>query len=174
MSVLVCNEKMARSIYKKIILIIILVLCMSLFAFKSTFVRTVHSEIPKPTDVPVTKPKEAMQGSRHPIFNISYLKNNCTAKLDDIRSRNFDLRVFVFTYNRASSVRRLLSSLNVAKYENSSVMLEVWIDRSIDGKVDKDTLDVVKKFIFDPGIFRVCVHEKHVGILGQWLIVSMV
>ena len=111
---------------------------------------------------------------RHPTFNVSYLRNRCSQSYrTKLTNDSVDLRVFVFTFNRAASVKRLLASLNTAQYGTSVVSLEVWIDRSVEGKVDEETLKTVEGFKFDHGIFRVCVHEKHVGILGQWLIVSI-
>jgi len=81
----------------------------------------------------------------------------------------FDLRVIVIVFNRAKSMLRLLDSLNVAEYGNDSVKIEVWIDRSKDGIVDKITLETAKSFVFKHGNYSVMTHDKHVGIYGQWL-----
>ena len=107
-------------------------------------------------------------------FDTSILKNRCNASYETETShrKSVDLRLFVLTYNRPDSVLRLLHSLNAAKYGNSSVILEVWVDRSVSGDVDKGTIAVLKNFVFKHGGYRVCVQTKHAGIIGQWLTVS--
>ena len=81
----------------------------------------------------------------------------------------FDLRVIVIVFNRAKSMLRLLDSLNVAEYGKDRVKVEVWIDRSKNGKVDKITLETANSFVFKHGNYSVLNHDKHAGIYGQWL-----
>ena len=75
----------------------------------------------------------------------------------------------VITYNRAKSLMRLLNSINKAKYFNDSILLEVWIDRSKDGKINTTTLKAANKFKFTHGEYSVNCQPYHAGIIGQWI-----
>ncbi|XP_060597005.1 uncharacterized protein LOC132750932 [Ruditapes philippinarum] len=82
---------------------------------------------------------------------------------------SFDLRIIVLVYDRAKSLQRLLNSLNEAEYASDIIKLEIWIDRSEDGSVDKITLQAAINFNYLHGDCEVIVHQHHVGIVGQWL-----
>ncbi|XP_033725644.1 uncharacterized protein LOC117315522 [Pecten maximus] len=57
---------------------------------------------------------------------------------------DLDLRVIVITFDRASSVERLLTSLNNANYLGDKVAIDVWIDRSKSGVIHEETYKKVK------------------------------
>ncbi|XP_071138986.1 uncharacterized protein [Mytilus edulis] len=79
------------------------------------------------------------------------------------------LRIMVITYNRAESMLRLLKSLNNVDYLDDRVVLEIWVDRSKDGVIDKKTFDTARNFSFEKGFKTVHQQDKHVGIYGQWI-----
>ncbi|CAC5405261.1 unnamed protein product [Mytilus coruscus] len=79
------------------------------------------------------------------------------------------LRIMVITYNRAESMLRLLNSLNKVDYLDDRVVLEIWVDRSKDGVIDKKTFGTARNFSFEKGFKTVHQQDKHVGIYGQWI-----
>ncbi|KAK3094640.1 hypothetical protein FSP39_004315 [Pinctada imbricata] len=80
-----------------------------------------------------------------------------------------DFRIISLVFNRASSLKRQLDSLNTAEYFGDNVLVEIWIDRSKkDGKIDPKTYLVAKNFTFKYGDVRVHNHTRHVGLYGQW------
>ncbi|KAH3695356.1 hypothetical protein DPMN_082813 [Dreissena polymorpha] len=83
-----------------------------------------------------------------------------------------DLRIIVITYNRPKAALRLLDSISKAHFEGDSILLEVWIDMSRNGKVSQETVAALSNFRFSSGECHIHVHKEHVGITGQWLHVS--
>jgi hypothetical protein len=64
----------------------------------------------------------------------------------------------------------LLESLDRLEMDGDRAMLEIWIDREKHTDVvDCETLKVAAFFKWSRGVRRVHVHEKHVGIYGQWI-----
>ncbi|KAK3094122.1 hypothetical protein FSP39_024369, partial [Pinctada imbricata] len=93
--------------------------------------------------------------------------------IDDIKPppwhKPVDLRIISLVFNRASSLKRQLDSLNTAEYFGDKVLLEVWIDRSKkNGNIDSETYLVAKNFTFKYGDVRIHNHTRHVGLYGQW------
>ncbi len=84
-------------------------------------------------------------------------------------SDNVDLRVIVMTYARTNSLLKLLSSLNNLELDGHNASLEIWIDRSKDGKVDEATVSAATQFRWSRGPSRVHVRDTHAGIYGQWI-----
>ncbi|KAK2167836.1 hypothetical protein LSH36_23g04015 [Paralvinella palmiformis] len=88
-----------------------------------------------------------------------------------------DIRIVVITFNRASSLEKLLESLDKLELDGDTGYLEIWIDRKDDGsgdgkpggRINLDTLKVARTFSWSRGRTRVHVHKKNVGICGQWL-----
>ncbi|KAL3872521.1 hypothetical protein ACJMK2_035745 [Sinanodonta woodiana] len=80
-----------------------------------------------------------------------------------------DLRIISIVGNRAMSLKRLLNSLNNASYFEDKVVLDIWIDRAKDGKVDMQTLEVANSFQFLHGTKHVHIQPSHAGVYGQWL-----
>ncbi|XP_053402367.1 uncharacterized protein LOC128557867 [Mercenaria mercenaria] len=105
---------------------------------------------------------------------IPYIKRDYGKNKNNLESRGkvvikrYDLRIIAIVYNRAHSLLRLLNSLNEAEYGPDSIKLEVWIDRSEEGIVDRATLITAKQFSFKHGEYEVLPHQHHVGIYGQW------
>ena len=79
------------------------------------------------------------------------------------------LRILVLTFNRPMSLQRLLHSLDKAYYYNDKVVLEIWIDKSSDGVIDKQTFTDAVNFKFNKGSKYVYTQTRHVGIYGQWM-----
>jgi len=80
------------------------------------------------------------------------------------------LRLIVITFNRASSLLKLLNSLDDLELDGDRAALEIWIDRDKKtGKVDNETVNAAKSFKWSRGPTRVHVQKKHVGIYGQWI-----
>ena len=79
------------------------------------------------------------------------------------------LRIFIITYNRPTSLQKCLNSLSKLITEGYSIALEIWIDRSVNGDIDNETLKVASSFHWDQGPVAVWVHGKNVGIMGQWI-----
>ncbi|KAK3587755.1 hypothetical protein CHS0354_042714 [Potamilus streckersoni] len=79
------------------------------------------------------------------------------------------LRIIAIVGNRALSLKRLLNSLNNASYFEDNVVLDIWIDRSKDRKVDKQTLEVANSFHFLHGTKYIHIQPSYAGVYGQWI-----
>ena len=95
--------------------------------------------------------------------------NETEASRNIYRREQVDLRIVVLVYKRASSLKRLMGSLNYALYDGDKVIVEVWIDRSKIGVIDDETFQTATNFTFRHGRYFVNCHSAHVGIFGQWL-----
>ena len=85
-------------------------------------------------------------------------------------SDSVDLRLIIMTYNRPSSLQKLLKSLEMLELDGRSAALEIWIDRNQNtGAVSKRTIEVASDFKWNRGPSRVHIHTTHVGIYGQWI-----
>ncbi|KAK3599741.1 hypothetical protein CHS0354_037216 [Potamilus streckersoni] len=91
------------------------------------------------------------------------------AQFDTVPYNIVNLRIIVIVYNRATSLRRLLDSLNNAYYFGDAIALHVWIDRSKNGTIDSTTYGVASDFTFRHGQYYVHNQTCHVGIYGQWM-----
>ncbi len=80
-----------------------------------------------------------------------------------------DLRVIVLTHKRTTSLLKLLKSLDDLELDGDNASLEIWIDRSKDGKVDETTVSAATEFGWSRGPSRVHVRDTHAGIYGQWI-----
>ena len=81
-----------------------------------------------------------------------------------------ELRIIVLTFNRSSSLKKCLESLNKVDYLGANVSLHIWIDREpLNNTIDAATSHTANNFQFLHG--RSWVHHQymHVGIIGQWL-----
>ncbi len=100
-----------------------------------------------------------------------YLLGNSThLEFHPYEGGDVDLRIIVIVYDRAESLYKCLSSLNEAVFEDDLdvISLEIWIDRSTEGIVNQDTLQVAIDFKFIHGTKYVHIQKHHVGIQGQW------
>ena len=81
-----------------------------------------------------------------------------------------DLRIILIVYDRSESLAKCLASLNEAVFDDPSdkISLEMWLDRSPAGYLDKATYKVATDFKFAHGAYHVYVQPHHVGIQGQW------
>ncbi|XP_052083888.1 uncharacterized protein LOC127721250 [Mytilus californianus] len=79
------------------------------------------------------------------------------------------LRIIVLTYNRSKSLKRLFDSLLLTDYQGERVVLDIWVDRSINGEVHNETVQFAKDFQFVHGEKNVYVRGQHAGIINQWL-----
>ncbi|ESN96322.1 hypothetical protein HELRODRAFT_163373 [Helobdella robusta] len=86
-----------------------------------------------------------------------------------VKDFEYDLRIIVLTYKRSASLLKLLQSLNALETDGDSVLLEIWIDRSIDGHIDSETLISARSFLWRNGPVHIYLQSKHVGIIGQWI-----
>jgi len=95
---------------------------------------------------------------------------SCVAGVPCQYPNSVDLRIIVLTFDRWSSLTKLLNSLNDLYTDGDRVALEIWIDRGPDGKtVNKETVATAKSFHWKNGVIRVHIQPEHVGILGQWI-----
>ena len=51
--------------------------------------------------------------------------------------------------------------------DGHTAAVEVWIDRSVDGNIDPDSVNTAAKFCWDTGRVRVHLHHTHVGLYGK-------
>lgn len=82
---------------------------------------------------------------------------------------HLDLRIILITFNRPKSLLRLLRSLNNARYNGDNVGIDIWLDRSKNGTVSKETIKTVLQFHFTAGLCRLYVRDHHGGLKKQWL-----
>lgn len=90
----------------------------------------------------------------------------------DLSSRrviDVDFRMIIITYNIPWSLHRLLLSLNTVDYMSDKVTVEIWIDRSKEGRIHEQTYAVGHKFVFEKGSKTVINQTRHVGLYGQWM-----
>ena len=81
-----------------------------------------------------------------------------------------DLRIIVMVYDRATSLRKCLNSLQDVDYLGDSVSIHIWIDRqAVSNTIPMASYLVAKKFHFKKGQYYVHIHPRHMGIQGQWL-----
>ncbi|KAL3884479.1 hypothetical protein ACJMK2_024617 [Sinanodonta woodiana] len=90
-------------------------------------------------------------------------------EIETVPYHHVNFRIIVIVYNRATSLCRLLDSLNNAHYFGDAVALHVWIDRSKNGTIDSSTYGVASDFTFRHGQYYIHNQTRHVGIYGQWM-----
>ncbi|KAL4227402.1 hypothetical protein ACF0H5_012845 [Mactra antiquata] len=81
----------------------------------------------------------------------------------------YKLTIICLAFNRSTPLKRLLDSLNQADYLQDKVTLTVWIDRYKNQTYDEKTVKTAENYIFQHGDYSVNIHDKHVGLHGQWL-----
>lgn len=95
---------------------------------------------------------------------------SCQPEQPCLYSDKVDMRIIVTTYNRPTSLLKLLESLDALEMDGHSAALEIWIDRNRKrGTVDERTVKAASEFRWSHGPTRVHVHTRHVGIYGQWI-----
>ena len=99
-----------------------------------------------------------------------HCRSSCDVGQPCTYSDKVDLRIIVTTYNRSSSLQKLLKSLDTLELDSHTAKLEIWIDRNYKtGEVDEQTVKVASEFKWSRGPTCVHVHLAHVGIYGQWI-----
>ncbi|KAK2140665.1 hypothetical protein LSH36_1282g00001 [Paralvinella palmiformis] len=83
----------------------------------------------------------------------------------------FDFRIIVLTFNRPESLRKCLTHIAKLYTLGDKVSIDIWIDRSKDGKVDESTLNISREFQLNWTQGQVCVHiqQRNAYIIGQWI-----
>ena len=101
-------------------------------------------------------------------------RNGERCVVDDTRissTASVDFRVLVLTFSRTDSLRTCLERLDeliVDDYDTAA--LDIWIDRDKkDNRLDGDTYRLAAEFRWKVGPSSVHVHDRHVGVYGQWL-----
>ena len=81
------------------------------------------------------------------------------------------VRIIVLTYARATSLKRLLTSLQHADYRKDTAHLHIWVDRKNGGSPDAETITVSKETCaaWKHGDCNVHIREHNVGLRVQWL-----
>lgn len=82
-----------------------------------------------------------------------------SVRIDELCNKE-KVALVVVGYNRLESIKRLLSSLLVAKYEDNSVPLVI----SIDASEDKVLYDYVKNFIWPFGDLYINIQNERLGL----------
>jgi len=81
-----------------------------------------------------------------------------------------ELRVLVLTHARPDSLRKCLKRINQLIIDTGKdSQLDIWIDRWKNTSIDEETYRVSKEFRWKNGVSVVHVHDRHVGVYGQWL-----
>ncbi|KAK3599744.1 hypothetical protein CHS0354_037221 [Potamilus streckersoni] len=124
--------------------------------------------------ISVTKYSTQSQAKQNDMLkSVIRVENNCKefrlAQFETVPYSNARIRIIVIVYNRATSLRRLLDSLNKAHYFGDTIALHVWIDRSKNGTIDSTTYGVASDFTFRHGQYYVHNQTCHAGIYGQWM-----
>ena len=79
---------------------------------------------------------------------------------------DYDFTVIVLTMNRVNSLKRLLSSLENAKYGSDVIKLSIKIDKSDD---NIDVISFARKFAFSHGPVDVDIAQVNKGLRDAWL-----
>lgn len=100
-----------------------------------------------------------------------FCASNCRTGVPCQYPDEVDFRIIVLTFNRPDSLAKCLSHIASLDTVGDEVVVDIWIDRSKDGKVDERTLRVSERFQKTWTNGRVCVHvqERHAYIIGQWV-----
>ena len=101
--------------------------------------------------------------------NLSRTCTKCESMVPCTYKDEVTLRIIVITYDRKDSLKKCLDALQNADIIGVDAALEIWIDISKDGKVNRGVLDLAKSFQWRHG--RTCVHvqTKHVNVAFQWI-----
>ncbi|KAK2140690.1 hypothetical protein LSH36_1267g00035 [Paralvinella palmiformis] len=96
---------------------------------------------------------------------------NCTTGKPCQYPDEIDFRIIVLTFNRPDSLRKCLSHIAKLDTLGHKVGVDIWIDRSKDGKVDDQTLSISRQFQENWSLGQVCVHvqQQNAYIIGQWV-----
>ena len=80
-----------------------------------------------------------------------------------------DLRIIVMAYDRPTSMLKCLQSLRDLVLDGDRAVIDVWLDRGVDGKLHDPTVQAASNFKWELGPVIVHKQERHAGIYGQWI-----
>ena len=103
-----------------------------------------------------------------PYANVEQPKTDYSSTVHQYQD-DFDLRILVLTYKRHESLTQVLNSLQDLVLDGDKAVVEIWIDRDVNGTVDEMTYRTARGFRWRHGPVRVHVHGRHVGVYGQWI-----
>ena len=106
------------------------------------------------------------------VYNLEPSESTTTTQFSSTREMEDNvtsLRIIVMTFNRPKSLEKLLAVLDLLEMDGDRAEMEIWIDRNLSGQVDNKTVEVARNFIWMQGTTSVHIHEKHVGLYGQWI-----
>jgi hypothetical protein len=102
-------------------------------------------------------------------FQNPYLSGSVGQLWSEIYPDEVDLRIIVLTYNRSTSLLKLLGSLDELELDGDTAVIEIWIDVNKNDQVSQETVDAARSFKWTKGPSRVHIQPKHAGIYGQWI-----
>ena len=144
---------------------IIIALPLFLFLFFNSSIRTSRETEKSSVDLSTI----SLLSSALP-FITGNVTSSCERERPCTYSDRVDFRIIVTTYNRPTSLLKLLESIETLELDGHSAALEIWIDRNRkNGRVDKNVVKAASEFQWSRGPTRVHVHPQHVGIYGQWI-----
>ena len=86
-----------------------------------------------------------------------------------------DFRIIVMTFDRAKSLEKCLGAVSHLDTLGDKVSVEIWVDRSKNGTIDKETMNTAEKFVDkwskQDRKGRACIHrqDRNAYIGGQWI-----
>lgn len=97
--------------------------------------------------------------------------SECTTGVPCQYPDELDFRIIVLTYNRPDSLSKCLSHIAKLDTLGDKVGVDIWIDRSKDGEVDRRTRRISEEFQRKSSNGQVCVHvqQRNAYIIGQWV-----
>ena len=97
--------------------------------------------------------------------------NKCTTGVPCQYLEELDFRIIVLTFNRPDSLRKCLSHIAKLDTLGHEVGVDIWIDRSKEGKLDEDTYEISSEFQDTWTCGQVCLHiqDRNAYIIGQWV-----
>jgi len=101
----------------------------------------------------------------------TYIPTTCVTGVPCEYQDELDFRIIVLTYNRPTSLRTCLSHVANLDTLGDRVGVDIWIDRSKDGKVNNKTIQIAEMFknTWKRGKVTVHIQERHAYIIGQWV-----
>lgn len=142
---------------KKILLLVLTVLIIVIIHYRKTAeIDIVHQIQIDPNNV------ESRNNENNAVINVHghgestvNLSNWLSADFCDVQCETgkpceykdeVDLRIIVMTYRRQQSLKKCLDSLLTLLTDGDRISVEVWVDRSLDGVVDYDTVQIAESF----------------------------
>ena len=103
------------------------------------------------------------------VLKVNHDHVDCNPGVPCVYPKEVDFRIIVITFNRPKSLLLLFNSLEELHLDGATASLEIWIDRSVNGTVHNETLEMATSLRWSRGQTRVHVQKRHVGVYGQWI-----